>query len=99
MTDCLRCSALIPMNVGGAIIQKRMIHEHTETTFHATYKGHDIHVTSDHGHGKPKYDHLTRYDIEVRVVDSGIMDVSTWEDFHTIQDAIRYALRGACLIP
>ena len=86
------------MKVSEAIIQTRMIHEHTDTTFHATYKGHDIHVTSVHGHGKPKHDFLTRYDIEVCVSESGIKDVSTWEDFHTMHDAIRYALRGACLI-
>lgn len=86
------------MKVSEAIIQERMIHEHTETTFHATYKGHDIHITSVHGHGKPRYEHLTRYDIEVRIKGCGIADVSTWEDFHTMQDAIRYALKGACLI-
>jgi len=88
----------IQMKISEAIIQKRMIHEHSDITFHATYKGRDIHVTSDHGHGYPKYDHLTRYDIEVRAVESGIADVSTWEDFHTMHDAIRYALKGACLI-
>ena len=86
------------MKVSGAIIQKRMISEHTETTFHATYKGHDIHITSCHGHGKPKHDFLTRYDIEVRVGESGVLDVNTWEDFHNMHDAIAYALRGACLI-
>jgi hypothetical protein len=86
------------MKISEAIIQKRMIHEHTETTFHATYKRCDIRITSCHGHGKPKYDHLTRYDIEVHAVESGTAIVSTWEDFHTMHDAILYALRGACLI-
>jgi len=85
------------MKIAEAIIQKRMIHEYTKTTFHATYKGHDIYITSEHGHGKPKHNNLTRYDIEVRIADSGFMDVNTWGDFNTMHDAIRYALQGACL--
>lgn len=75
-----------------------MVVEFNETTFHATYKGYEIYLTSIHGHGKPQYNHLTIYNIEVRKNESGILDVSTWEDFHTMRDAIRYALKGACLI-
>jgi len=85
------------MKVYGATIQKRMIREHSYTTFHATYKGHDIHITTVHGHGAPKHDHLTRFDIEVKGKD-GCFYVNTWEDYHTMHDAIGNALRGACLI-
>ena len=79
-----------------AIIQNRNISRYSEDVFEATYKGRDIYITTDHVYGKPKYDHLRRYDIVVTI--NGSYEVNTYEDFHTMQDAIRYALKGACLI-
>lgn len=81
----------------GTIIQERMIRENTKDTFDAVYKKYSIYITSDHGHGKPEYDHLTRYDITVRGEDGGYL-VDTYEDYHTMKDAIRDALQGAMLI-
>lgn len=85
------------MKISGAIIQKRFINEHNDHTFSATYKGHDIYVSTTHGFGKPKYDHLKRYTIEV-IGKDGMYAVNTYDDFHTMEDAIRYALKGALLI-
>ena len=85
------------MKISTAIIQERNISINTPETFSATYKGREINVTTDHGHGKPKYDHLKRYDITVTI--NGSYEVNTYEDCHTMKDAIRYALKGACLLP
>ena len=87
------------MKISGAIIQNRNIKEHSKTTFHATYKGKNIWVSSNHGLGKPKEGWLTRYNIEVTDIELGMFDVNSYEDCHTMEDAIRYALKGACLIP
>ena len=87
------------MKVSTAIIQNKKISEHSETDFVATYKGREIKITTNHGHGKAEYDHLTRYDITVIHLESGMHDVNTYEDFHTMRDAIRYAIIGACLMP
>ncbi|MES2382860.1 MAG: hypothetical protein V4538_17565 [Bacteroidota bacterium] len=87
------------MKISGAVIQTKNIKTNTEITFHATYKGMTIYVSTDHGFGKAKYDHLKRYYIEVSNNKNGLFDVDTWEDCHTMKDAIRYALKGACLIP
>lgn len=84
------------MKISTAIIQERKISINTPQTFSATYKGREINVTTEHGHGKPKYSHLKRYDITVTL--NGSYEVNTYEDFHTKKDAIRYALKGACLI-
>jgi hypothetical protein len=86
------------MKISGKIIQGRNIAENTDITFRATYKGMTIYVSSDHGFGYPTYDHLTRYYIEVSNNKNGMLDVSTWEDCHTMRDAIRKALEGACLL-
>lgn len=86
------------MKIGGAVIQNRNIIEHSNNNFEATYKGKTIFITTKHGHGRPELKHLTRYDIDV-VDDSGAYDVQTWEDLHSIRDAILFALKGACLIP
>lgn len=85
------------MRVSEAIIQNRNIHVNTSTDFVATYKKHSIFISSNHGFGKPKYDHLTRFNIDVKGED-GLYAVQSYEDSHTIKDAIRYALKGACLI-
>lgn len=86
------------MKIAGCVFRKKAIHENTKETFCASYKGMTIYVSSDHGFGKPEYKHLTRYYIEVSNNKNGILDVDTWEDCHTMRDAIRKALEGACLI-
>lgn len=84
------------MKISGSVI--RNITTNTKDNFVATYKGKEIIITTNHGHGKPKYDHLTRYDIIVIDLKSGMYDVNTYEDCHTMNDAIRYALKGAILL-
>ena len=86
------------MKIAGVIIQNRNITVNTEKEFEARYKGKRIYITTNHGHGKPKENHLNRYDIDV-IDDSGMYDVQTYEDLHTMRDAIIYALKRACLIP
>ena len=84
------------MKISTAIIQNKNIYENNENVFSARYKSHDIYITTYHGHGKPKHEHLNRYDITVRL--NGSYAVDTYEDFHNIKDAIRYALKGALLL-
>ena len=86
------------MKVSGAIIQQRNIIVSSENEFQATYKGKQINITTDHGFGKPEFGHLKRFNIDVIDIETGMSDVQTYEDFHEINDAIRYALKGACLI-
>jgi hypothetical protein len=86
------------MKISGAVIQERNIKTYTDNDFDGTYKGKRIIATTDHGFGKPKYDHLKRFYIYVVDIKTGMYDVQTHEDFHTINDAIRYALKGSCLI-
>ena len=86
------------MKISGAIIQQRNIIENNEYRFEATYKGKKIVVSTIHGLGKPKYPHLTRYNIDVTDIKTGMADVETYEDCHQMRDAIRTALYGACLI-
>jgi len=85
------------MKIAGAIIQERNIIVNTENEFEARYKGKRIYITANHGHGRPKEKHLTRYDIDV-IDDCGMYDVQTYEDLHSMRDAIIYALKGASLI-
>ena len=86
------------MKISGAIIQQRNIIVSSENEFQATYKGKQINITTDHGFGKPEFGHLKRFNIDVIDIETGMSDVQTYEDFHEINDAIRYALKGACLI-
>lgn len=86
------------MKISEAIIQEKNISVNTENDFDATYKGKRIIISTNHGFGKPKFDHLKRYNIDVIDIESGMIDVQNYEDCHTMKDAIRYALRGACLI-
>lgn len=86
------------MKISGAIIQKRNIEVSTENEFQATYKGKQIRITTEHGFGDPEFDHLKRFNIDVVDINTGMSDVQTYEDFHNINDAIRYALKGSCLI-
>ena len=86
------------MKISGLIIQNRNIVVHTENDFDATYKGKNIVISTDHGFGKPKYDHLKRFNIYVVDIPSGMYDVQSYEDFYEIRDAIRYALIGSLLL-
>ena len=86
------------MKISGAIIQQRNIIVSSENEFQATYKGKEIYISTEHSLGKPKYDHLKRFNIDVQDMNTGMYDVQTYQDFHDINDAIRYALKGACLI-
>lgn len=62
------------MKIGQLVIQERNIITNTEEQFDATYKGKEIHITTDHGFGIPKYDHLKRYCIDV-IDKNGMYDV------------------------
>lgn len=86
------------MKISGKVIQNKNITTHTSDDFVATYMGKKIFITTDHGFGRPKYDHLKRYLIDVIDIKTGLKDVDTYQDFHEMHDAIRYALRGAGLI-
>lgn len=86
------------MQISGCIIQRRNIDENTKSDFHATYKGKEIIVSSSHGLGDADKYWLTRFNIEVIDIKTGLRDVDTYEDCHEIRDAIRHALIGACLI-
>lgn len=86
------------MKISGAIIQQRNIIVSSENEFQATYKGKEIYISTEHSLGKPKYEHLKRFNIDVQDMNTGMYDVQTYQDFHDINDAIRYALKGACLI-
>jgi len=86
------------MKISGCIIQNRQIIDHTEELFNANYKGKEIRITTDHGFGKPQYDHLKRFLIDVVDIKTGMYDVQSYQDCHTIRDAIFYALKGAMLL-
>lgn len=87
------------MKVRGCIIQKRQILDNTENLFNANYKGKRIYITTNHGFGQPEYPHLQRYMIDVVDIKTGMYDVESYEDCHTIKDAIGLALQGAVLLP
>lgn len=63
----------------------------------ARYRGHNIYISDSHGFGKPEFEHLTIFTIDVTGKD-GTYAVSTWEDCHNIEEAIGKALEGAELI-
>lgn len=79
-----------------AVIQERNINQEGKT-FEATYKGCEIYITRDHGHGKPKDKDLKRFDIVVNEK-GGSYAVNTWEDLPNLRSAVKYALIGAILI-
>jgi hypothetical protein len=87
------------MKIAGCIFQERNIRENSSTTFEATYKKRRFYISSDHGFGQPKEHWLTRYNIDVFDVESGMYDVQTYEDCHSIRDAIIVALKGAMFLP
>jgi hypothetical protein len=86
------------MRVSTAIFQNKRIKESTNKKFLAYYKGKEFYITDDHGYGKPKDKKLTRFIIDVIDLKSGMKDVSTYQDYETIIEAIIFALDGACLI-
>jgi len=86
------------MKISGAVIQNRNIRIYSEKCFRATYKGYDICVSTNHNLGEPIYKHLKRYGIGVWRIGSEHAIVDTYEDLHTMRDAIREALIGAHLI-
>jgi len=86
------------MKISGAIIQERNISENTPSDFFATYKGKQISISTSHELGKPNYEHLKRYSIDVVDIRTGMFDVQTYSDCYSMRDAIREALKGACLI-
>ena len=87
------------MKISTLVIQNRNISVNTDNDFVATYKGKKIIISTRHGLGKPKYDHLKRYNIDVIDIASGLKDVQTYDDLHDMRDAIRLALKGSCLLP
>lgn len=86
------------MKVAGCVFQKKFIEENNENEFIATYKGKRFYISNDHGFGEPEYEHLTRFNIDVTDIATGWYDVTTWEDFHSIRDAIHYALKNSLLL-
>ena len=86
------------MKVAGCVIQNKNISENTEDVFCATYKGKRFYITQTDFYGQPKYDHLKRFLIDVVDIETGMYDVQSYEDFHSIHDAIIYALKGSQLI-
>lgn len=79
-----------------AVIQERNIDTNDGVTFEATYKGVDIQITTEHGHGKAEKG-LKRFDIVV-LGKFGAIDCDTWQDLPNLRSAIMFALKGACLI-
>ena len=86
------------MKIAGAVIQDRNIRVNTDNDFEATYKGKLIIISTDHGFGKPRWEHLKRFNIDVKDIETGMLDVQSYEDFHDMRGAIISALKGACLI-
>lgn len=85
------------MKIAGRVIQNRNIQVNTPEHFEATYKGLQIVITTDHGFGDPEYPYLKRYSMDAYGIENGIYDVQTWKDLHSMEDAIRETLEGACL--
>ncbi len=85
------------MKISGCVFFKKNIYKESENHFEATYKGKRFCVTTDHGFGKPRYNHLKRFMIDVVDIKSGMYDVQSYEDFHNINEAISSALIGSML--
>jgi hypothetical protein len=86
------------MQVGGCTFRKNKIRISTDEHFEATYKGKQFYISTDHGFGDAEYDHLKRFNIEVTDIKSGMLDADSYQDFHDIKGAIRWALIGCCLL-
>jgi hypothetical protein len=87
------------MKIAGCVIKKSQIIDNTLALFNAKYKGKRIYISKDHGFGKAKYPHLSRFLIDVKDIKTGMYDVQTYQDFEHIDEAIEYALREAMLSP
>lgn len=68
-----------------------------ETCFYAIYKGKKISITTNHGYGKPKFKQLNRFLIDVTDIKTGMIDVDSYEDCETIDEAIQKACTGAMI--
>jgi len=86
------------MKIAGCIFRKDKIITSTKDEFHATYKNHEIFVSTDHFLGEPDDEELKRFNIEV-TYDEGGHTCDTYQDFETIEEAIKYALHGSMLLP
>lgn len=86
------------MKINNIVIRPSRISIHNKDTFHAQYKGKTIQITTDHNLGKSKDKNLTRYMVDVWDNKSGMKDVDALQDLENINEAILYALEGACLI-
>lgn len=84
------------MKIGNAVIQNRNIVVNTLDNFKCRYKGREIHITTEHGHGKSIQDGCNRYSIVV--TRNGSYEVNTYEELRSMELAIKYALLGAKLI-
>lgn len=81
------------MKIAGHIIQNKNIERNSELEFVAKYKGYKIKISSNPEFGEPKFDHLTRFRIEIRAIHGENLEVDLYDDWHTIRDAIRVALK------
>lgn len=86
------------MKISGKVIQPRNIKVYTNNGFEAIYRGKRIYISSDHGFGLAMHEHLTRYLIDVVDIKTGMKDVDSYQDCHSIRDAIIFAMRGSCLV-
>lgn len=89
------------MKIAGCIFQKKKIIESTKNHFEAEYKGHSIYVTRNHGFGKSSEYGKKRFYVNVEDLnaDSFATCCDGYDDFENIEDAIKYALHGAMLLP
>lgn len=89
------------MKIAGCIFQKRKIRSNTPDLFDADYKGHNFYITTGHGFGEPENEDLKRFNIDVvdNDAESFATVVETYEDYETIEEAIKSALEGAMLLP
>ena len=86
------------MKISNLIIQNKNIKLYTENDFVAKYKGKKIFITTDHGFGESKFFYLKRFLIDVIDIKTGMKDVDSYEDCNNIEEAIKSALIGACLL-
>ena len=85
------------MKISGCVFQKRQILDSNLGLFNANYKGKRFYISTEHGFGKAVYPKDRRFLIDVVDIKTGMYDVQTYGDFEHIDEAIEYALKGACL--
>lgn len=86
------------MKILNSLFRKNKIIIYNKNNFIATYKNKYFHITSDHGYGKSSVDVNIRFCIDVIDLKSGMYDVFTYQDVETIEEAIKFALKGSCLV-